>query len=68
MSLHFIEQVIQYVWKPSVVDLDPTGSLDPFPDPDSQSGSGSRRGKMTHKNGKKVKKFHFKCWMFSFEG
>jgi hypothetical protein len=42
------------------------GSLDPYPDPDSQSGS--REGKMTFKN-RKMNKFHFlKCWMFSFEG
>ncbi len=38
-------------------------------DPDSESGSGSRRVKMTHKIRKKIKKFHvLKCWMFSFEG
>ncbi len=37
-------------------------------DPDSESGPGSRRAKMTNKNRKKVKKFHvFMCWMFSFE-
>jgi hypothetical protein len=44
-------------------------SLDPYPDPDSQSGSGSRRAKITHKNRKNVNEFPFlKCWMFSFEG
>jgi hypothetical protein len=33
------------------------------------SESGPRRAKMTHKNRKKVKKFHvLKFWMFSFEG
>ncbi len=33
------------------------------------SGYGSRRAKITHKNRKKVNKFHYlKCWMFSFEG
>jgi hypothetical protein len=32
---------------------------------DSESGSGSRRAKMTHK---KEKKLFLKCWMFSFEG
>jgi hypothetical protein len=30
----------------SVVDPDSIGSLDPYPDPDSQSGSGSRRAKV----------------------
>jgi hypothetical protein len=37
-------------------------------DPDPESGSVSRRAKMTHNNNK-VKKFHvLKCWMLSFEG
>jgi hypothetical protein len=27
-------------------------SVDPYPDPDLESGSGSRRAKMTHKNRK----------------
>jgi hypothetical protein len=48
---------------------------DPDPDwiriqsgPDSESGSGSRRAKMTHKSRKKFVKVHvFKCWMASFE-
>jgi len=40
-------------------------SLDPYPD----SRSGSWSAKMTHKNRKKVNKFHFlKYWMFSFDG
>ena len=44
--------------------------LDPYSigsvDPDSESGSGSRRAKMTHKT--KVGKSHvLKCWMASFE-
>jgi hypothetical protein len=44
-------------------------SLDPYQDPNSQSGSGSRRAKMTHKNIKKINKFLFlKCWMFSLLG
>ncbi len=34
----------------SRLDPDSMGSLDPYPDPDSQSGSGCRRAKMTHKN------------------
>jgi hypothetical protein len=34
-------------------------SLDPYPDPDSQSGSGSRRAKITHKNRKKLLKKSF---------
>jgi hypothetical protein len=40
------------------------------PDLDSDSGSGSRRAKMTHKKEKKkVPKFHvLKFWMFPFEG
>ncbi len=38
------------------------GSVDP------ESGSGSRRAKMTHKIRKKIMKFHvLKWWMFSFE-
>jgi hypothetical protein len=41
-------------------------SVDPFPDPDSESGS--RRAKMTHKNRKNKKFYVLKCWMFSFEG
>jgi hypothetical protein len=44
-------------------------TLDPYPDPGSRFGSGSRRAKMTHKKSRKVNKFHFlKYWMFSFEG
>jgi hypothetical protein len=44
-------------------------SLDSYADPDSQSGSGTRRAKMNHKNKIKINKFHFlKCRMFSFEG
>jgi hypothetical protein len=38
----------------SAVDPDSMGSLDPNPDSDSQSESGSRRPKMTHKHRKKV--------------
>jgi hypothetical protein len=39
----------------------------------SVSGSGFgiriKKAKMTHKNRKKIKKFHvLKCWMFSFRG
>jgi hypothetical protein len=37
-------------------------SVDPYPDPDLESGSGSRRAKMTQK----IKKFH--VLMFFFEG
>jgi len=49
----------------SGLDPDSIGSLDP--DPYSESGSGSRRAKMTHKS-RKNKKFHvLKCGMFSFE-
>jgi hypothetical protein len=49
-----------------VANPDSIGPVDP--DPYSESGSGSRRAKMTHKSRKKVKKFHvLKCWMFSFE-
>jgi hypothetical protein len=48
-------------------DPDSIGSVDP--DPYSESGSGSRRAKMTHKSRKKIKKFHvLKYRMFSFEG
>jgi hypothetical protein len=49
-------------------DPDLIRSADPDPDPYSESGSGSRRAKMTHKRRKKVKKFHvLKCRTFSFE-
>jgi hypothetical protein len=46
--------------------------LDPYSigpvDPDPESGSGSRRAKMTHKSRKKFEKVHvLKCWMASFE-
>jgi hypothetical protein len=41
----------------SYPDLDSMGSLDPYPD--SQSGSGSRRAKMTHKHRKKLINFIF---------
>ncbi len=41
----------------SVADPDSVGSLDP--DPDSQSGSGSRRAKMIHKNRKKLRNLIF---------
>ncbi len=58
--------------KTSVVDPDPEpdpysiGSVDP--DPYSESGSGSKRAKMTHKSRKKLVKVHvLKCWMASFE-
>jgi hypothetical protein len=38
------------------------------PDPYSESGSGSRRAKMTHKSRKKLVKVHvLKCWTASFE-
>jgi hypothetical protein len=38
------------------------------PDPYSESGSGSRRAKMTHKSRQKFVKVHvLKCWMASFE-
>ncbi len=51
-----------------VTDPDPDliGSVDPGPD--SESGSGSRRAKMTHKSKRKFVKVHvLKCWMASFE-
>jgi hypothetical protein len=35
------------------------GSLDPYPDPDSQSRAGFKREKMTRKNEKKVNKISF---------
>jgi hypothetical protein len=37
------------------LDSDSIRSVDPGPD--SESGSGSRRAKMTHKNGKKFRNF-----------
>jgi hypothetical protein len=56
-----------YYLNSSVVDPGPDsmGSLDPYQDPDSQSGSG--RAKWPSKI-EKMNKFHFlKCQMFSFE-
>ncbi len=49
----------------SRLDPDSIGSVDP----DSETGSGSRRAKITHKSReKKIKKFHvLKCWMAFFE-
>jgi hypothetical protein len=48
-----------------VSDPDSIRSVDSYP----ESGSGSRRAKMTHKNRKKIEKFYvLKFWMFSFEG
>jgi hypothetical protein len=50
----------------SELDSDFIGSVDP--DLDSESGSGSRRARMTHRSRKILKKVHgLKCWMFSFE-
>jgi hypothetical protein len=50
--------------KNRVADPDSIGSVDP----DSESGSGSRRAKMTHKSRQKFVKVHvLKCWMASFE-
>ncbi len=46
------------------LDLDSIRTVDQDP----ESGSGSRRAKMTHKNRKKFRKFILKCLMFSFEG
>ncbi len=52
----------------SVLDPYSIGSLDPDPDPYSESGSGSRRAKLTHKSRKILVKVHvLKCWMASFE-
>jgi hypothetical protein len=50
----------------SVLDPSSIGSVDP--DPYSESGSGSRRAKMTHKSRQYLVKVHvLKCWMASFE-
>jgi hypothetical protein len=52
----------------SVSYPDSIRSVDPYPDSEYGSGSGSRRAKMTHKI-EKINKFHvLKCWMISFEG
>ncbi len=51
----------------SWLDPDSIGPVDPDTDPDS--GSGSRKAKMTHNSRKKFVKVHvLKCWMASFEG
>ncbi len=39
---------------------DPDSSVDPYPDPNSEYGSGSRRAKITHKSRKKLRNFKFK--------
>ncbi len=39
---------------PSELESDSMVSLDPYPDPDSQSGSGARRSKMTHNESSKM--------------
>ncbi len=44
------------------IGLDLIRSVDPNPDPDLESGSGSKRAKMTHKNRKKLRNFMF--WKF----
>jgi hypothetical protein len=50
-----------------VSDPDSIRSKDPYPD--SESGSVSRRAKMTHKNRKKIMKVYvLMCWMFFFVG
>jgi hypothetical protein len=44
-------------------------SLDPYPDRDSQFGSGFKRAKIAQKNTKQLINFYLlKCWMLSFEG
>jgi hypothetical protein len=43
----------------SGLDQDSMGSLDPYTDPDSRSGSGSKRAKMTKKNRKQLINFIF---------
>jgi hypothetical protein len=50
-----------------VADPDPNsiGSVDPAPY--SESGSGSRRTKITHKTRNFFEIYVLKCWMFSFE-
>ncbi len=42
-----------------VADPDPVRSVDPDSDPYSESGSGSRRAKMTHKSRTKIRNFMF---------
>jgi hypothetical protein len=39
---------------------DPDSSVDPYPDPNSEYGSGSRRAKMTHKSRKNLEISSFK--------
>ncbi len=50
--------------KSSIADPDSIGSLDP--DLDSQSGSRSRRVKITHKNRKNLNKFHLEVQVVLF--
>jgi hypothetical protein len=62
-SQHVTAALLTYT---GVSDPDSIRPVDP--DPHLESGSGSRRAKMTHKGRKIIKKFHvLKCWMFSFE-
>jgi hypothetical protein len=56
--VHFIMMVFSSVVDPDPkLDPDSMGSLDPYPDSQSGSGSGSRMAKMTHKRRKMFKKF-----------
>jgi hypothetical protein len=57
------------------MDPDSIRSMDPYPDPYSESGSGigiwiqpSRRTKVTLKIEKKIGNFILQSWMFFFEG
>jgi hypothetical protein len=70
MPVHLVLNIwntsIQGYGSGSGLDPDPIGSVDPYPD--SESGSGFRRPKMTHKRRQKFLKVHvLKCWMASFE-
>jgi hypothetical protein len=67
LTIFVAESTVKLAYFYSVSERDPD-STRPV-DPDSESGSESRRAKMTHKNIKKVKKCHvLKCWIISFEG
>ena len=55
----------------SVSDPDSIRSMDPYPDPDSESGSGSRRADITYKSRKKLRNCMFRsagCCLLRAEG
>jgi hypothetical protein len=61
LNYHLIEKIVerQVQVKRSLSDPDWISTVDPYPNPDSEYGSKSRRAKMTQKNRKKFRNFMF---------